>query len=67
MQAIYSDQFRFLSGSYGVKFETTALQPTIQAAVLPWREPNTTVPLLEKLPHTSRHRGAAAGIATAAA
>ena len=52
MQAVYSDQFRFLSGNYGVKFETTALQPTVQAAVLPWREPEHYRSLLQKLPHT---------------
>jgi choline dehydrogenase-like flavoprotein len=52
MQAIYSDQFRFLSGTYGVKYETTALQPTVQAAVLPWREPEHYRSLLQKLRHT---------------
>src|SRR6202030_927111 len=52
MQAVYSDQFRFLSGNCGVKFETTALQPTVQAAVLPWREPEHYRSLLQKLPHT---------------
>ena len=29
MQAIYSDEFRQMTGNYGVKFETTALQPVI--------------------------------------
>jgi choline dehydrogenase-like flavoprotein len=52
MQAIYSDQFRHLTGNYGVKFETTALQPAIQAAVLPWRDPDHYHSLLRKLPHT---------------
>jgi choline dehydrogenase-like flavoprotein len=52
MQAVYSDQFRFLSGNHGVKYETTALQPAIQAAVLPWREPEHYRSLLRKLPHT---------------
>jgi choline dehydrogenase-like flavoprotein len=39
MQAIYSDQHRYLTGSYGVKYETTSLQPVIAMAVNPWREP----------------------------
>jgi long-chain-alcohol oxidase len=39
MQAIYSDEHRSLTGSYGVKYETTALQPVIAAAALPWRDP----------------------------
>jgi choline dehydrogenase-like flavoprotein len=53
MQAIYSDQHSRMTGSYGVKYETTALQPVIAAAVLPWREPRQYRALLEKLPHTS--------------
>ncbi len=53
MQAIYSDEHRFLSGNYGVKYETTALQPVIAVAVLPWREPEQYRSLLEKLSHTT--------------
>jgi choline dehydrogenase-like flavoprotein len=52
MQAVYSDQLRFLSGNYGVKLETTALQPAIEAAVLPWRDAQHYRALLEKLPRT---------------
>jgi choline dehydrogenase-like flavoprotein len=64
MQAIYSDEHRYLTGNYGVKYETTALQPVIAAAVLPWREPRQYRSLLSKLSHTSaigvllRDRGA---------
>jgi long-chain-alcohol oxidase len=53
MQAIYSDEHRFLNGNYGVKYETTALQPVIAVAVLPWREPRQYRSLLEKLSHVS--------------
>jgi long-chain-alcohol oxidase len=53
MQAIYSDEHRFLTGNYGVKYETTALQPVIAVAVLPWREPRQYRSLLEKLSHVS--------------
>ncbi len=53
MQAIYSDEHRRMTGNYGVKYETTALQPVIAAAVLPWREPGQYRSLLAKLAHTS--------------
>jgi choline dehydrogenase-like flavoprotein len=53
MQAIYSDEHRFLTGNYGVKYETTALQPSIAVAVLPWRDSVHYRSLLEKLPHIS--------------
>jgi choline dehydrogenase-like flavoprotein len=53
MQAIYSDEHRRMTGQFGVKYETTALQPVIAAAVLPWREPRQYRALLEKLPRTS--------------
>jgi choline dehydrogenase-like flavoprotein len=53
MQAIYSDEHCRMTGNYGVKYETTALQPVIAAAVLPWREPRQYRALLEKLAHTS--------------
>jgi choline dehydrogenase-like flavoprotein len=53
MQAIYSDEHRFLTGNYGVKYETTALQPVIAVAVLPWREPQHYRSLLGKLRNTT--------------
>jgi long-chain-alcohol oxidase len=53
MQAIYSDEHRYLTGNFGVKYETTSLQPVIAAAVLPWREPQQYRSLLKKLSHVS--------------
>jgi long-chain-alcohol oxidase len=53
MQAIYSDEHRYLSGNYGVKYETTALQPVIAVAVLPWREPEQYRSRLAKLSSTA--------------
>jgi long-chain-alcohol oxidase len=53
MQAIYSDEHRFMTGNYGVKYETTALQPVIAVAVLPWREPEHYRSLLRKLANTA--------------
>ncbi len=49
MQAIYSDEHRYLTGNYGVKYETTALQPVIAVAILPWRDPDHYRSLLGKL------------------
>jgi long-chain-alcohol oxidase len=64
MQAIYSDQHRHLTGNYGVKYETTALQPAIAMAVMPWREPRDFRVRMSQLKNTSaigvllRDRGA---------
>ncbi len=64
MQAIYSDQHRHLTGNYGVKYETTALQPVIAMAVMPWREPRDFHARMSQLKNTSaigvllRDRGA---------
>jgi choline dehydrogenase-like flavoprotein len=53
MQAIYSDQHRNLTGNYGVKYETTALQPVIAMAVMPWREPRDFRTRMTQLRNTS--------------
>ncbi len=53
MQAIYSDELRKMTGNYGVKFETTALQPVIAMAPLPWRNPAQFRSLMEKFVNTS--------------
>ena len=64
MQAIYSDEHRYLTGNYGVKYETTALQPVIAMAVMPWREPQDFRVRMAQLKNTSaigvllRDRGA---------
>jgi len=52
MQAIYSDQHRSLTGNYGVKYETTALQPVIAAAAMPWRGPDQHRSFLQRLTNT---------------
>jgi choline dehydrogenase-like flavoprotein len=63
-QAIYSDEHRYLTGNYGVKYETTALQPVIAMAVMPWREPRDFRARMAQLKNTSaigvllRDRGA---------
>jgi hypothetical protein len=53
MQAVYSDEHRFMDGNYGVKYETTALQPVIAVAAFPWQDPQQFRSLLGKLSHIS--------------
>src|SRR4030095_7558399 len=53
LQAIYSDQHCFLTANYGVKYETTALQPVIAMAVMPWREPRDFRARMERLKNTT--------------
>ena len=53
MQAIYSDQHRYLTGNYGVKYETTALQPVIAMAVMPWRSASDYRARMEDLRRTT--------------
>src|SRR5215470_7350720 len=53
MQAVYSDQHRFLTANYGVKYETTALQPVIAMAVMPWRGPVDYRARMASLPQTA--------------
>jgi len=51
MQAVYSDQLRFLSGNYGVKFETTRFSRQ-RSGGAPWRDAQHYRFLLERLPRT---------------
>jgi choline dehydrogenase-like flavoprotein len=37
MQALYSDQHRYLDGGYGVKYETAAIHPSLLVTFSPWR------------------------------
>jgi choline dehydrogenase-like flavoprotein len=53
MQAIYSDQHRHMNGPYGVKYETTSLQPVIAVAATPWIDAKHHRSLLELLPQTT--------------
>jgi choline dehydrogenase-like flavoprotein len=52
MQAIYSDAHRSMTGNFGVKYETTAMQPVIAMAALPWRNPAQHRFFLERLANT---------------
>jgi long-chain-alcohol oxidase len=37
MQALYSDEHRYLEGGYGVKYETAAIHPSLLVSYAPWR------------------------------
>jgi choline dehydrogenase-like flavoprotein len=52
MQAIYSDEHRYLDGGYGLKYETAALNPSLLVAFAPWRGGREHAELMEALPNT---------------
>jgi choline dehydrogenase-like flavoprotein len=51
MQAIYSDERRYLQGSYGVKYETAAVHPSILVAFTPWRGAAQHASIMESIGH----------------
>ena len=53
LQALYSDQFRFLDGGYGVKLETVPLHPALLTAALPWEGAAAHARLMASLPRLS--------------
>ena len=53
MQALYSDQFRFLDGGYGVKFETVPLHPALLTSAFPWEDAAQHAGLMRDVPQLS--------------
>ena len=53
MQAIYSDQHRFWTRGYGVKYETAAVHPSLLVGFAPWRGARHHAEMMEALPHTT--------------
>ena len=53
LQALYSDQLRFLDGGYGVKYETVPLHPALLSAALPWEEAAQHARLMADVPRLS--------------
>jgi long-chain-alcohol oxidase len=51
MQAIYSDEHRYLDGGYGLKYETTAEHPTFIATFLPWPGAARHAELMNRIRH----------------
>jgi choline dehydrogenase-like flavoprotein len=52
MQAIYSDQHRYLHGGYGVKYETAANHPSLLISFAPWRSGEQHAAMMQALAHT---------------
>ena len=52
MQALYSDQHRYLDDGYGVKYETAAIHPSLLSHSRPWRGAREHAELMEALSHT---------------
>jgi choline dehydrogenase-like flavoprotein len=52
MQAVYSDQHRFLDGGYGVKYETAANHPSLLISFAPWRGARQHSEMMQALAHT---------------
>ena len=52
MQAIYSDEHRYLDGGYGVKYETAAIHPSLLVTFSPWRGAREHARIMEALPHS---------------
>jgi choline dehydrogenase-like flavoprotein len=52
MQAVYSDEHRYLDGGYGVKYETAANHPSLLVSFAPWRGGRAHAELMRALSHT---------------
>ena len=52
MQAIYSDEHRFLDAGYGVKYETAAIHPSLLVTFSPWRGGSDHARIMEALPNS---------------
>jgi choline dehydrogenase-like flavoprotein len=52
MQAVYSDQHRYLDGGYGVKYETAANHPSLIVSFAPWRGARQHAEIMQGLSHT---------------
>jgi choline dehydrogenase-like flavoprotein len=53
MQAIYSDEHRYLDGGYGVKYETAANHPSLQITFAPWRSGKQHADMMQAIANTS--------------
>ena len=53
LQALYSDQHRYLDDGYGVMYETVPAHPALLTAALPWDGATEHARLMASLPHLS--------------
>ena len=52
MQAIYSDEHRFMDDGYGVKYETAAIHPSLLVVFSPWRGGREHSRIMQALPNS---------------
>jgi long-chain-alcohol oxidase len=52
MQALYSDQHRYLDDGYGVKYETAAIHPSLLVTYSPWRGARDHMLIMDGLAHS---------------
>ena len=60
MQALYSDEHRYLDGGYGVKYETAAIHPSLLVTFAPWRGAREHVRMMDGARALGADRRAAA-------
>lgn len=53
MQALYSDELRWLDGGYGIKYETVPGHPALLTAALPWESAAEHARLMASMPRLS--------------
>ena len=53
MQALYSDELRWLDGGYGIKYETVPGHPALLTAALPWEGAAEHARLMASMPRLS--------------
>jgi long-chain-alcohol oxidase len=53
MQAIYSDEHRYMDDGYGVKYETAAIHPSLLVSFSPWRGAREHAELMQALSHST--------------
>ena len=53
MQALYSDEHRYLDGGYGLKYETAPTHPSFLAIFAPWRHAAASRAIMEGLPNSA--------------
>jgi long-chain-alcohol oxidase len=52
MQALYSDEHRYLDDGYGVKYETAAIHPSLLVTFSPWRGARDHLRIMDGLAHS---------------
>ena len=53
LQALYSDELRYLEGGYGVKYETVPAHPALLSSAIPWESADEHRRLMSRFRHLS--------------